>query len=390
MSRIYYIGSYGDSVSYSENRTLIPAGVSKMEYVTKAIKDSGQDVFILSPTRAQYDSKVGLKLYHSRTFSNKYGIECKNPASIGFRFKPLKWIMRLYSKLWLAFCLLSKVRKGDTVVVYNSPLYFGLIYYLKKIVNFKLIMEVEEVYSIVFSMSESWKRKELRLINSADVYIFPNDLMAKNLNICHKPFVVVYGNYQINEVNTSSIFNDNRIHVVYAGIIDKLKYGAFNAISAAKYLEEKYVIHILGFGTDKDIKTLNREIDDLNQISKCKIEFEGKKLGQKYVDFMSSCHVGLNTMRNEGVFLDFSFPSKVLSYMSIGLAVVGPRIKCLTESSIDKNMIYYDVESGENIANAISRASAFLVNENRSKIKALNIDFINSLRELFENNTKCD
>ena len=66
--------------------------------------------------------------------------------------------------------------------------------------------------------------------------------------------MVIYGTYNV-EKQIANKFDDGKIHCVYAGTFDPRK-GGMSAVNAAKFLDEKYHIHILGFGTEKDKKLL--------------------------------------------------------------------------------------------------------------------------------------
>lgn len=382
-NKIYYLGFYGDEYAYSENRYLFSAGVNKMDYVSKAMGDAGFEVTVVSPAWLKYDKKTGIKFSPQRKFKISKNVKGILPFSIALPFRIAKPITTLISKIWLILYFLFTIRKNDNVVVYNSPFYFTPIYLLKKIIGFNLVLEVEEVYSVVFSMNKSWHRREKRLIEMSDSYIFPNDLMYNYLNIKNKKQIVVYGSYSLNKNNIGGIvFNDDKVHVVYAGIIDKLKNGAFNAVKAAEYLPYNYVIHILGFGQQIDIDDLNRKIETINNHSECKIIFEGKKIGEEYVNFITGCQIGLSTQNSEGDYLKFTFPSKVMSYLSMGLNVVAAKMDCLTKSKIAALIQYYNNDDGKSISDAIMSVKDFDKQKPISKIKTLNTEFIDNLRVL--------
>ncbi len=385
MDKIYYVGFFGDALAYKENRYLAPSGVNKMEYIARALGSEGMKIKIISTAWLKYKKEVGAKISLQRSFTLNNNIDCILPFSIAIPLKISNLLSMFITKVWLILYFLINVRKNDNIIVYNSPFYFSTMYWLKKIIKFKLILEVEEVYSIVFSMDEKWKRRENRLITFADSYIFPNDLMYDYLGIKNKKQVVVYGSYLIEETNNISFeFGDDKIHLVYAGVIDKLKLGAFNAVYAAKYLPDNYVLHILGFGADKDIKDLKSEIQEMNTFSNCKIIFEGKKIGLEYTKFLSACHIGLSTQKNEGIYLNYTFPSKVLSYIGFGLQVVAAKMDCLTKSELSSYIYYYEYDNPVSIANAILKINQFDRNKLISELERLNKNFVNNLTQVLK------
>lgn len=384
MDKIYYVGFFGDDLAYEENRYLAPSGVNKMEYIARALGSEGMKIKIISTAWLKYKKEVGAKISLQRSFSLNNNIDCILPLSIAIPLKISNLLSMFIAKVWLILYFLMNVRKNDNVIVYHSTFFVSTIYWLKKIIRFKLILEVEEVYSIVFSMDEKWKRRENRLITFADSYIFPNDLMYDYLGIKNKKQVVVYGSYLIEETNNISFeFGDDKIHLVYAGVIDKLKLGAFNAVYAAKYLPDNYVLHILGFGAEKDVEDLQDEIQQINRFSECKIVYEGKKTGEDYFKFMRRCHIGLSTQINEGEYLFLTFPSKVLGYLTMGLNVVSAKVEGVVVSDISDVIGYYNEDLPQNIAETIKNMRILSSDTIKKRIIELDQKFKRDIKELF-------
>lgn len=99
-------------------------------------------------------------------------------------------------------------------------------------------------------------------------------------------------------------------------------------------MNSSYKISVIGFGDVENIKKLKQEIELLNEISDCKVRYDGEKKGQEYIDYLSNCDIGLSTQIATGEYLKYSFPSKMLSYMSVGLRVVSSNIECVKKSKI--------------------------------------------------------
>lgn len=380
MGKIHYIGFYGDEISYEQNRYISPAGVNKMDYIIYALTEAGHTVSVVSPAWVNYVNNMKFKFFKGRTFFISENAKCITPASINCSGKFWKILLWIYSKIWLLWYVLTSVKCSDKVLIYHSLFYSNEICWCKKLIGFELILEVEELYSIVFSMTDKWLKKEMRIVDLSDSYIFPNDLMKNLLKIENKSIYTIYGSYCVGSNETKKQFSDGKIHLVYAGIIDTLKNGAFNALNASRFLSDSYVLHILGFGQQKDIDLLTSEIENIN--SHCKVYYEGQKTGEEYINFMRSCHIGLSTQRNEGRYLEYTFPSKVLSYMSMGLAVVTARIDCLTKSSMNSLMNFYDHEDGESIARAIFSVNINEREKNVQKIQELNKELIQRFKKI--------
>ena len=273
--------------------------------------------------------------------------------------------------------MVKNVKKNEKILVYHSIWITVPILIAQKIKKFKIILEVEEIYQDVMTLHPFFDKWENKMLHNADAYLFSTDILPHKLKI-KKPYCVIYGSYSVEEkINTPS--NDNKIHVVYAGIIDQEKKGAFNALASAQYLPENFVLHIIGFG---DTKTLLPLIKKQNETTLCKTYFHGKKMGSEYVSFCQGCHIGLSTQKMDGAYLQSSFPSKILSYLGMGLNVVSCSIKCVELSKISTFVTYYHEDNYEKIANAIIECSKNLQQDSRTYITKLHNDFKSEVNEL--------
>jgi hypothetical protein len=206
--------------------------------------------------------------------------------------------------------------------------------------------------------------------------LFSTDLLAEKLNN-NKPFVIIYGNYTVPE-KLANPTNDGKIHLLYAGIIDSHKAGAFNAIETALFLNENYMMHIIGFG---EIEKLQDRIQEINKTSQCKVFYEGIKQGEEYIRFCQSCHIGLSTQNTEGAYTDTSFPSKILSYLGMGLNVISGDIKCVSSSSICSLVNYYN-GTPRDIAEAIITIDLKSSEYIKAQIQKLDNQFLKSINKL--------
>ena len=326
--KIKYIGFY-DIPDSKSNRVCNLAATNKMNYIASALYRTGYDVEIVSPSWMSEKSVV--------KFENQKTVIVNDDVSVTFcpswltKNKIARNIKIVFSLLWLFFYLILNVERNEKVLAYHVQWISIPIRAAKFIRGFELILEVEEIYQDVMVFNSYFPIWENKLIESADKYIFSTELLISRLGI-DKPFVIIYGVYNIQEkINTQN--NDGKIHLVYAGIIDSHKKGAFNALEASKYLTEKYHLHIIGFG---EIENLKDHIKKHNQTNKCKVTYDGVLSGADYISFLQSCHIGLSTQTMEGEYLQTSFPSKVLSYLSLGLRVVSCYVDCVSKSKIGR------------------------------------------------------
>jgi len=347
MKRIKYI-CYYDQINTNRKRSGAVSAINKLNYIFDTLNSLGFGVDIISMSLNEKN-----EFKYERGILEKFGPNTlKLFGSFGGKAIPIirvfdRWIVK--SKLF--FYLLKNVKADESIIVYHSAGYTNLILWAQKIRGFKIIGEIEEIYQDVKHMSAHSKRSEFRFFTACDKYIFPTELLNDKLNPLNKPFVVVYGTYKI-EPSYSEPLNDGKIHVVYAGTFDPLK-GGVTAVDAAEYLPENYHVHICGFGSAEDTKSIKKYVEDISKTSKAQITFDGLKKGEDYIKFIQKCHIGLSTQDPAAAFNATSFPSKILSYMANGLSVVSIDIPAIRNSAIGDSICYYSEQTPQKIAEAV-------------------------------------
>lgn len=377
---IKYVGFY-DVENYSfEKRVKGIAAVNKMNYIASAIERAGFCVEIISPS---WTANIN-GYYKKRKTPIKENISLVIGPSFGANNFITKKFRILLSLFWLFTYLIQNTKKDEKIIVYHSIMATFPIYIAQKIKQFKIILEFTEIYQDVTDFSINLKRLEKRIVKKADSYILSTELLKSKINT-NKSFMVNYGNYQITE-KTYNPF-DNKIHIVYAGILDKLK-GAFNAVESAKYLSGKYVIRIIGFGNSQDIADLQDRIEQENSNNVCKIFFDGLKYGEEYTEYISKCNIGLSTQSPEAEYNNTSFPSKVLSYLSMGLRVVTIDIEAIRISQIGHILYYYNENNGKSIADAILNIEMNSQYDSKKVLIELDRSFIEDMQNLLNSVAK--
>ena len=373
--KLYYIGYYAHQ-NDSQNRKIILAAVNKMNYIIGAIKKNGYEQTIVSccTTKDKKGYAGSLDELDKNTFLKQF-------RTFGRKNLITKTADYVFMKLQLFFYLLKNIKKEDILLVYHSPYYCKLIGKIKKLKKCRVILEVEELYSDV-SGDKTLKKKELAACDSADTFIFPTKLLSNAVNPKNKPYVLIHGTYEV-EAERKKIFNDGKIHVVYAGTFDPRK-GGGSAAAAAEYLPENYHIHILGFGTDTQINNIKKIISETAEKSKAEVTFDGLLSGEEYISFIQSCDIGLSTQNPDAAFNATSFPSKILSYMANGLRVVSIRIPAIETSAVGKYMYYYEDQTPENIAKTITEIDFNDGYNGKEVISDLDNNFSNELYTLIK------
>ncbi len=374
---IYYIGYYNCPLIRNEQRNVSPAAETKMSYIISALeKATNECVTVVSPAKtrlhflikgcnAEISEKTTLKTFSSFCSSNKL------LRAFGYAFTDLSF----------AVYLLKNVKREDSLIVYHSLTYMRIIKMIKAIKKCDITLEVEEVYNDVLEKSEVKRKNELRFLEIGDKYIFPTEQLNELLNKGNKPYSVVHGTY-LSEEEREQSFGDGKIHVLYAGTLDPRKGGAVAAAHSAKYLSQKYHVHILGFGEASEIIRMQETVNQIQETSEAIVTYDGQLQGEDCIRFIQKCHIGLSTQNPNASFNVTSFPSKILSYMANGLRVVSARIPVVETSAIGKYMYYYDTQTPEAIAQTILNVDLTSEYNSRMMLKRLDQDFCDKLKKM--------
>lgn len=365
--------AYYDTLDSTDNRMNNPAAYIKSTYVFECLERLGYKVEILS---ASYNLGKKMIKGSTRKLSDSITLTTLDSMGRGCKLKNISSQLMFYRKLSKA--LDSFVNEGDTLLVYHSLGYLDMIRKLRKRKNFRLLLEVEEIYGHVLA-SDKTTAKEIDYFGYADGYIFSNYLLNEAVNHKSRPYAVSHGAYKSYEY-THKTFDDDKIHIVYAGTFDPRKGGVYTAVSSAEFLDEKYHLHILGFGSEEHVSAVRKKIADINKTGRCKVTYDGCLSGEEYYNFLRKCHIGLSTQIPRGEYNDSSFPSKVLVYMANGLRVVSVRIPAIETSDVNEYICYYDQDTAQAVANAIKETDISSSYDGKEIIKKLDAKFTDALQ----------
>lgn len=378
---VYYIGFYNGDKSINRKSCISNIASSmKMDFIIKSLKKIGCFVNIISLT---VPSKAGWYPMERIQIDEKE-ILYYLPV-----FKLNIFERGLYSGktslLFLFIWGLKNLKKDDTVIIYHSLDFYHIIILLKKIIKFKLVIQVEEIYSLAkkeYCKERKLKREE-KLIAIADDYLFVNDILPRKYSM-NKPFAVSYGNYTVFDERTDVSINSKNIGVVYTGVINKER-GAFKIISAMDLLPNNYSLHILGFGKKSDMEKMYGLISKVNSTAGVeKVKFYGTKTGEEYTKFLSDFQIGVSLMDNSNDISTTAFPSKILAYLGHSLFVVSNKNKCITESKV-RDLLYFCDDNPNSIATTILNIDVTKPNHAAEKLRILENVFQNDLKKVIDN-----
>ena len=376
MKKAYYLCYFDTPDNKQQDRNFVLSAVTKSTYIANALVRAGNEVEIVSASGTKSNSfcKGGVKQLSENLSLRLF--DAKPTDNVIKRV-----LARNFLKKQLRKYLLDNVTENDVLFVYHSLSYMDLVKEVKEKKKPKLILETNEVYADVTG-NEKIREAEMNFLRSADEYVMSTELLKDKVNPDNKPFTVNYGVFSP-EKRLEPLFNDGKIHCVYAGVLEPRK-GAGLAIDCAEFLDEHYHIHIIGFGSEQDISAINSRIDEVGKKTSCTVTFDGKKSGDEYLRFLQSCQVGFTTQNSDAAFNETSFPSKVLSYLSNGLRVVSVRIKAIEISKVADLMYFYDGDNPENVANAVKSIDLADGYDSRKELERIDREFVENIVSLTE------
>lgn len=372
---IYYVGYYADAQN-KQNRNAVLSATNKMRYIMDAIEAIGES--FLAVSCAVTKNKKGCAGCREKITDKSY---CKYFKSFGRKNIITKLLDIVVLNLQVFLFLLFNVKKDDTLLVYHAASYCKMIPLVKKLKKCKVILEVEEIYADVQN-NASLRKKEEYIFSNADAFILATPLLNEKVNPQRKPYTVIYGTYMV-ERDRGSRFNDDKTHVLYAGTFERRKGGTV-AVAAAEHLDEKYHVHVLGFGNEEEKTFLLNEIERVKKLTTCEITFDGCLSGEGYIQFIQKCHVGLSPQNPDAEYNTTSFPSKILSYLSNGLRVVSIRIPAIEASAVSDHITFYDIQTPQAIAEAIKSIDINEQYDSRKHIQKLSDQFQRELKLILE------
>ena len=372
---LYYVGYYNCDQIRNEDRIVAPAAENKMSYIISALLSAQKDnIEVVTPAETKLNSFV-----KGRTVKLNDRTILKTFSSFNNKSKLIRIIGHLFTRIYFFLYLILKITSEDQLIVYHSLSYMKAVAFIRKIKKCNLIIEVEELYSDVFNNSKL-RKKEIKYLQIADSYLFITELLKNEVNT-QKNSVISHGTYR-SVKDIGQRFDDDKIHVVYAGTFRKAKGGVYTAIAAAEYLNDNFVLEILGGGSDEEISDVRNLIKDVSAKTTCKINYAGYKTGDEFNKYVQACHIGLSTQLADAKFGATSFPSKVLMYMSNGLKVVSIGIPAVETSLVGKYIYYYKFQDAKAVADAVKSVKYDDGYDSRKILDVLHRDFVFQLNEL--------
>lgn len=372
--KIYYIGHYvhlNNSLDYK----VALSGVAKMNYIIYALKQAGFSVNVYS--LAPY---IGGETFAVQNYT--FSVDDDEVISYPFCFKENNLLFRVINRLTIyaqfIYLCLFKIKKTDRILVYHSWQYRFAIRLLR-LFGKKIFFEIEEIYNAAWKQSNRIKN-EVCFLKKASGYIFINDIIAEKCGFNIHKSLVCYGDYRIR--NAKEKVRGEKIKLIYAGFIGDECEDVYLALEIMRFLPSNYELSVIGYGSIECINAFCNAISQMNIfLSRTAVEYNGCLVGNAYDQFVATFDIGLCPRKLDDELSDYTFPSKILSYLGLGVIPVCTCLSCISKSEIAENVAFCDSLVPEDIAKVILELE--LSNFNQNVIDTLNRKFISSLKNIF-------
>lgn len=359
-NEIFLVGYHDIPFLPSDSQEVFLASKSKTDYLVKCLLEIGYKVTIISCAAS------GNNDFKTTTCDNIKFI--RTPYKF-HKNRILRKINYFLTQKWLEKQLYKC--RGKTVISYHSLHTMKSFKKAKRHANFNLILEVEEIYSDI-KVHKKFSRREKDFFNIADKFIFITPLLESIVNKNRKPFCIFYGDYSNFCAHKIEKFNDNKIHIVYAGTSSAQKGGMLTSIEAAQSLPNNYILDLLISDNPEVAKALCQKKQYIN------IGFIGKLQGDEFLEYLSKCSIGLALQNPFDNFNKTSFPSKILQYLKCNLAIISTKTPSLFDSVFSDSIIFADFNP-----NSINKA---ILSAKKVKtdilIRTMDVDFKKTLKGL--------
>ena len=258
--------------------------------------------------------------------------------------------VKRYVKKWV------KKYKADKLYIIAYSAHTPFIKAISKIkiknkFNFHLIvpdlpqyMNLTTKTSLIYNV---FKKIDINIQNkyliNVDSFTFLTDMMSKKYNIYNRPYTVVEG--MIDTENIVSIHELSKIKtLVYTGTLEE-KYGILNLVNAMEYVKSDIKLIICGAGSAA------YKIKEKAYLTN-KIDYRGILSYNESIRVQASATVLVNPRTNNEKYTKYSFPSKNLEYMMWNKPVMAYKLDGIPDE-YDEVLIYFNSDNPIDMAKLI-------------------------------------
>ena len=178
-----------------------------------------------------------------------------------------------------------------------------------------------------------------------DVFVLLSPYMKEQLPIGNKPFTVIEGIYQPENIDTKPFQNNTEKIVLYSGNLDS-RYGVLDLVNAFMAIKDPtYRLWLCGKGN-----TVNT-ITNL-ALSDNRIKYYGVLPRKDVFALQGQAKLLVNPRHSTEVYTKFSFPSKTMEYMASGTPTLMSALQSLPDD-YKEHLFLFDDESVEGMSKKI-------------------------------------
>lgn len=381
-NRIKYVGYYDTLENGKQIRSYSLAAARKMDYICNSICETGRNVDIFSPSHIDISDGA---FYRAKTKEIRKGVNLYLPSSIGSKNKLIRIFRVMYARLWL-FVKLLRLSSDDIVIVYHNYNYALPVLISHFVKKYRLILEVEEIYSEIWHLSpfNKWKEKMLlRLVNNHTIFV--SEVLRDKFSV---DGLISYGSYEAYCGQIPKRTFKGEIKLIFSGLTDSERGSGFTAVRTLEYLPDNYTLVVSGPVASKDRESFFAEIKRINRLlGREACRYVGILDQEEFERELLSANIALNP-QNKGRFEDYLFPSKILTYMSFGLPVVSTKGKSIVESQVANVIFFSDDFSPQSVAETVKKVNDDISQDEISMLNVLRENFLSGLEK--ELNEHCD
>ena len=192
------------------------------------------------------------------------------------------------------------------------------LYIVQVIADIPEFAENDNSHGIKAILRKSRVKKLNELNSIVDGYVLLTEHMAQKMCI-RKPYVVVEGICSYRQTSERIQKSDETIKVLYSGSLN-IKYGIktlLDAFSAIK--DDRFRLIICGLGNAESLVNSCAKNDK-------RIKYLGKLKHEEVLHLQQECDILINPRQNLEEFCKYSFPSKIMEFLSSGTITIAYRL----------------------------------------------------------------
>lgn len=297
--------------------------------------------------------------YYSKAFINRseFSLEHSN-GHVNIGFCNIK-LIRKFTMHYFVYKELDNyyrnMKDPGVLIVYSAEaVLLQAVKMIKKkypaLVVCNIVADLPDMISLSSSKSLAWKmikkylaKRAYGSLGAVDCFVLLTDAMAGYMDI-QRPYAVMEGIATLKRplaVDSSAVCDT--IKIMYSGTLHK-RFGILHLLNAfALIKKENYRLIICGVGdSEQEILDASKRDD--------RIEFLGQLPREEVLRLQSEATVLVNPRQNYEEFTKYSFPSKILEYLSSGKPVVAYKLDGIPDD-YDEYLCY----PSDNSAEALSR-----------------------------------